>query len=967
MKIIYQSCVLLLLSVTTVWGQFKSPGLPFSTYFSSQDYQGGIQNWTITQGTEGIIYVANNFGLLEYDGLNWSRHILGLGVKCRDVCIGDNGLIYVAGQGDFGFFSPDERGTLEYISLADKLPNDLRNFDETWRIFVLDGMLYFCTFDEIFVFDSNHQFHAVVSPNDRPENFYLVNDQIFVNQPAIGLTKLIGNELKPLDGGGFLAGKRVSGIIPIEKDKLLIATINHGIYIMDNSGFQPWSTNYHEVFQQATVNTMIRLQNGNIAIGTQNDGLYLFDRYANFIRQLNKDSGIENRTVLSLFEDRNSNLWLGHNNGISLVELALPFTHINEHSGLPGTGYAATIHDGQLYFGTNNGVYVQNLNHNQQNNFELIENTSGQVYSFFPLGDELIMGHHFGTFSIKNQKAQSISSIPGSWMFIDLDSHPDYVLQGNYSGLAIFEKTADGLVFSHRIEGFSESSRVMIEDVDDGGVWMTHGYKGVYKLFLSDDLQSVEYRYFTHEDGLPGNRLINVRRLGNQILFTTEAGIYQFDTLKDRFVPYTALDRYIPRETLLVSLDEDDMGNIFYVSLTGIGFLKKKTDGSYQPINNLFNRLDLLLNDDLQFIMSPEVNQVLFAAKEGFIHFDDRINYDTNLDFQTIIRQVAISGNEDSIVSFGRYQSDGAFHYSQPEEVKYVFSFQQNSISFEFAAPFMTGNDLMDYQFFLENLEKDYSEWTQKTIKEYTQLKEGTYTFRVRARNIYHHISQEARFTFVILPPWYRTQWAYGLYVSLLLIVGLMVFVSFEARYRRKTVRITQAKEKEINAKELELKSSEKEIERLKSDKLQAEIEAKNKELATSTMHLINKNGFINSVKSSLNVITKKSKNEEVKAEIHKIIKNIDKNIASDHDWEQFEVHFDQVHGDFARRLKEAYPDLSPQEMKLSAYLRLNLSTKEIAYLLNISTRGVEIARYRLRKKLGLERSVNLQEFILAY
>jgi DNA-binding CsgD family transcriptional regulator len=104
-----------------------------------------------------------------------------------------------------------------------------------------------------------------------------------------------------------------------------------------------------------------------------------------------------------------------------------------------------------------------------------------------------------------------------------------------------------------------------------------------------------------------------------------------------------------------------------------------------------------------------------------------------------------------------------------------------------------------------------------------------------------------------------------------------------------------------------------------------------------------------------------------VKNEIQKVIKNIEKNIAGDQDWEQFEIHFDQVHGDFMSRFKKEYSSLSPQEIKLSAYLRMNLSTKEIAYLMNISVRGVEIARYRLRKKLNLERSENLQEYILKF
>ncbi len=955
-----------LLSSSQLFGKPRTIGLPFSTYFSSQDYRGGIQNWTITQGPEGIIYVANNFGLLEYDGLHWHRHIMSLGVKCRDVYVNQEGLIYAAGQGDFGYFSAEPNGKLQYRSLADSLPEALRNFDETWRIFKADTLLYFCTFEKVLVFDHHHQFRQAVNFNDRPESFYLVNNQVYVDQPHIGLAKLVGNQFVPVESAALLADKRVSGILPLEKNKLLVATAHHGVFVMDQSGVSPWNTPYQDTLIESTINTALRLQNGDIAFGTQNGGAYVFNSQGELKLHLGKGKGIESRTVLSIFEDRHLNLWLGHNNGISLVELAVPFAHINEQCGLPGTGYAALLHQDDLYLGTNNGLYVQRAQQ-KAGHLELVDNSGGQVYSLCHVGDELLMGHHLGSFRIEGQKAEKIADIPGSWMFLDLENRPDAVLQGHYKGIALFEKTPAGLVFRHRIEGFAESSRVMREDSQDGGIWMTHGYKGVFKLFLSEDAKNVRAQYFSEARGLPGKRLISVHKVGSQLLFPTERGIYQFNHAGNFFEPYEALNAHIGSHSTLISLEEDVMGNLFYVALNQIGLLKKNSDGSFAHKTNVFNRLKLLLNDDLQYLMSPGANQILFAAKEGFIFYDDHSAYNDQMDFNTLIRKVSIGGEQDTVISYGRYCADGVLSFRQGAENTFVLTAQQNNIAFEFASLFIPNLNTTDYQFYLENQEAGFSEWTNKTTKEYTNLREGNYTFRVRARNIYNHIGQEARFSFSVLPPWYRTQWAYTLYGVCTLIFGIMIYVAFEERYRRKAVRITRAKEQEINQKEGELKSSEQEIERLRSEKLEAEIAAKNKELATSTMHLINKNSFINSVKSHLNAIVKHRNNEGVNSEIRRIIKDIDKNISTDGDWDHLAVHFDQVHGDFARRLREAYSDLTPQEMKLSAYLRLNLSTKEIADLLSISTRGVEIARYRLRKKLALDRSTNLQDFILRY
>jgi DNA-binding NarL/FixJ family response regulator len=200
------------------------------------------------------------------------------------------------------------------------------------------------------------------------------------------------------------------------------------------------------------------------------------------------------------------------------------------------------------------------------------------------------------------------------------------------------------------------------------------------------------------------------------------------------------------------------------------------------------------------------------------------------------------------------------------------------------------------------------------------------------------------------------------------------LFVGFnvlDRKYQREQKLMEIEQKKELTRKESEIsklsQQSQEEINKLQNEKLESELRHMNNELATSTMHLLNKNEFISSIKTNLSHIIKKSASEEVKKELLQINKNIEHNISADADWEQFQFHFDRVHGDFSNRFKIAFPALSPQEMKLSAYLRMNLSSKEIAQLLNISVRGVEISRYRLRKKLNLDRTKNLQDFILNF
>ena len=961
---IFVSFIFLILIIDCRYLLSQNLGYPFYKYYSSQDYHGGIQNWKITQSQNGLLYVANNFGLLEFDGTNWNKYSLDTGTKCRDVFVDNDGKIYIAAQGDFGYYIPNKLGKLTFVSLADSIPDKKRNFDEAWRVFKQNDQLLFCTFDDIFIFNISGELLEIVNPETDPDNFFLVNHQLFLNQLGKGLSIMENGVVKQATFGEFFREMNITGILEISNSQLLISTLKSGIFIKTGNSINLWNNENQKTFQSSNINQMIRLKNGAIAIGTQNQGLFILSTKGEIIMHLNKGLGIENRTILSLYEDIQGNLWLGHNNGISSIALNSPFEHLNEQTGLPGTGYDGLLINDTLYLGTNNGLYFKDI---QLKNtpFQQVNNTTGQVYKISFINNTILMGHHSGTFRIKQHEAEILSNIPGTWTFLDLNKYPDYILQGNYKGLSLFEKTTNGPKFLHKLEGFEESSRVMEED-EDGNIWMTHGYKGVFKINLSEDLKSVSTQYYGKAKGLPSKVLINVWRLNNKLIFSTESGLYEFNKKEDRFIKSTFLSDYFSATVQFVSLAEDALGNIYFVNTDETGVLEKNTNGNYQKHTAVFNQLKNILNDDLHNIITLQANKVLFAAKEGFVHFNNSIQKLQDIDFNVIFTKVSISNSNDSILTYGRQMQEEKVSFKQANKAVEI-PYKENSIRIEYSAPYMNGQFQNEYQYWLENNEEGYSEWSLRTAKEYTNLKEGKYIFHVKAKNIYGQLSNVATYKFSILPPWYRTNWAYGLYLFIGLITSILIFLLFELRYKKKTEIITEEKEKEIIRIDSELKSSEQKLEHLKNEKLKSEIKLKNKELATSTMHLINKNSFINSIKSNLNTIQKRSKNQEVKHEISRVIQNIDKNISADDDWEHFSIHFDQVHGDFIKRWQLAYQNLSPQEMKLSAYLRMNLSTKEIAHLLNISVRGVEIARYRLRKKLALDRSDNLQEYILKY
>ncbi|MEO0554310.1 MAG: triple tyrosine motif-containing protein [Bacteroidota bacterium] len=940
-------------------------GLPFIHQYSTSEYKAGIQNWSIRQDKRSLIYVANNFGVLEYDGSNWIRYQVVNGTKVRDLALADNGLIYVASQGDFGYLYPNAVGAYEYISLADSLASEFRDFDETWKVFYTPEQVFFCSFDNLFIYHQNK--FEIINYSSKPEEFFYANHKLYALQLDEGLHQLQGDSLKLIRGGEFFKRKTVASIISLSEGKLLIVTVHDGVFIYDGYQITPWLETM-DFFTQYNIYCAIRLRNGNYAFGTENNGLFITSPTGKLIVHLNKTNGLYDRKVLSVFQDNQNNLWVGHNNGLSYVELELPFTLINEDVGLPGTGYGGCLSNNTLYLATGNGLFKKDLLNKQERDYELIPGSAGQVYDIKKIENELLMGHHKGAFQIKNGEAHNLSTDLGSWTFMPLRSHPNYMLGGAYQGLNLYKKSEDSWEFVSNLKGFTESSRVMEED-DNGDIWITHGYKGVFRLKLSDDLQNVdEVKFYNVENGLPSNILINVYRIRNELIFTTEQAIYQYNSSTDSFVKHPFYNQIEGMKESLSVVTEDAFENLYFMGQNSLGMLSKNSSGVYETNLAQFNKIKHMMNDDLQNISILNGTYVLFGAKEGFILYDHNKSRDLNKPYRVLIRSVTIT-NVDSTLFAGNFFWNGAIHSEQPDDLTVELPYEQNSVKFGFSAPFMDGFEQNSYRYKLEGFDKDWSDWQFETEKEYTNLKEGQYVFYVKGKNYAEVESEEATFRFIILAPWYRSGLAYISYGVSGIIILFLAFRILDKRHQKEKLRIKNQSNAELDRKKNELRiitaKSEAEIEHLKNEKLKSEINHKNKELASSTMNLINKNEFISHVKSSLSSLIRKSKSHEVKSELGKIIKNIDRNISQDNDWEHFEFHFDQVHGGFSHLLHQKHPDLSPQEMKISALLRMNLSTKEIAHLLNISTRGVEISRYRLRKRLGIDRKTNLTEYLM--
>jgi DNA-binding CsgD family transcriptional regulator len=327
---------------------------------------------------------------------------------------------------------------------------------------------------------------------------------------------------------------------------------------------------------------------------------------------------------------------------------------------------------------------------------------------------------------------------------------------------------------------------------------------------------------------------------------------------------------------------------------------------------------------------------------------------------------VTFSGKDKSISSSNEH------YYPNMSLNPITVPYAKNSVSFKFTLPAFENPENIYFSYRLYGFKDKWSDWDKINFKEYTNLKEGSYTFQIKGKNTFGAISNIKSFHFTITPPFLRSKVAYGIYtvIILLIIVGNTIYI------RKRMQRIKQREklrhEKRLASKEKIFKEqtalSEKEIIKLRNESLKNEMKFKNKELANATLHLIQKNKTLTYLKEDLaNVLKTIPADHPNKQNLNGLIKKINKDLRNEKNWELFNSYFDEVHEDFMERLKQKYADLTPKELRLCAYLRMNLSTKEIAPLMNISIRGVEISRYRLRKKLNLDYNTNLTDFIISF
>ncbi|MBJ6118679.1 hypothetical protein JAO76_10775 [Pontibacter sp. BT310] len=965
--------ILILFSFLSVSTQVKGEGIPYIRNFTLKEYQASPQNWAVVQDHRGLMYFGNNYGVLEFDGNHWRQIGMPNRSNVHALAISKAGRVYVGGQNDFGYLTPDAKGLMTFVSLKNLIEDKHRSFADVWSIYTIDDNVYFCTVAGVYHYRNGkiNVYNAPVEPTGFP---FLVHGKLLIPVPDKGIYELKENKLVFIPGSEKTAPYTIASILPYPGGKALVITEENGILIYDEyTGFQASDWVINDFLIRNKVNTATVLSEG-YAIGTTLNGLLIIDSEGNARQHINRERGLQNSTVRSIYQDQKGNLWLALNNGIDYVESNSPFTLYDTRSGLPGTAYTSLLDKDLLYLGTSDGLFFKTLRDQESplNPMQLkrIENTEGQVYKLQKINDKLLLSHHNGPFEIVGNKAVKLSNHRGAWMFMQLKTHPGYVICGTYHGLLLYKFENGKLLFQRKLKGFDESSRVMEEDAD-GTIWVAHGYKGLYKLKLDENLQQVEnVSFYNQKHGFPSDININVFKINGKLIFTGLRGIYSYNKSTDRFELYPELNNLFDSTTQVRKLYEDKEGNIWFSAGNEMGYIRKHSNGKNEIVKNVFNRLNGKLVGGFEHIAYYNNQNVLIGIDEGFVHYRPTFLHRNGLDekFYTLIRKVEAGvQSTDSLIYGGTTLPDDA----KSEAVEPALAYTLNSVKFTFGAIVYDGTENVQYQYYLDGFDQDWSPWVTTLQKEYTNLREGTYTFKVRAKNIYNQESVEANYTFSVLPPWYRSWWAFVLYALTGIVVLLLLRKVIQKHIRSTEAKLQQVQEKALKLKEAqhmeEVLKAEKEIIRLNNEKLERELNHKTQELTSSALHVMQNMEAVYKVKGQLEQAMDKVADKETRQQLKRILRSVDEEIKIENNWEQFEFHFNQVHQDFLKRLSHDYPDLTHKDLKMCAYLRLNLSSKEIASLLKLSLRGVETSRYRIRKKMNLDQEASLTESILRY
>lgn len=904
--------------------------------FSPQQTDLGNQNWMISQGADRTLLFGNNKGLVQYDGVHWELYPTADNSIMRSVkAIEDR--VYSGNYMDFGYWEKNAAGRLFYTSLKKTLGIDVLEDEQFWNIHATDETIIFQSLNRLILLDKATQKVHLIEPKNPLLKSFLVAGRLYFQVQDEGLYTLEKKEAVLFSAHPIFLKESIVQLFE-KGESLLFLTEKSGFYVYsEKNEIQPWGAR-ESTIENRSIYSAIKLNKGGYALGTVGHGLLFLNENGSIIDQIQLENGLSNNTVLSLFEDDKHNLWLGLDNGINLINTSSAFKEYIDATGQLGSIYTSAVHKGYLYVGTNQGLFVKTQD--GQEKFSLIPYTQGQVWNLSTIGEDLFCGHNTGAFLIQGKKAKRISNVKGTWLFKQHPNEPQLVFLGNYTGLYIIEKKNGQWVYRNKVEGFSISSR-FVEFTSSHQVLVNHEYKGVFKIELSNDFRTATKVELDEKSCISCNS--SLASFNQEVFYHSNEGLLKYNINQNTFIDDSLFSPIQKKQTHKIGrMVNDNQNRLWLFSQDNLTYVTQKKNTDTIVVNGFsLKEIDRKNVSGFEHINAIKDNTFLIGTSKGYLTVDlDKLEKDTT---SLAITRINVHNKQKSM--------DIALN--QNASLKNDF----NNLTFEFTSYDYKRFTKTAYQYQLKGEDNNWSNWNESGTANYANLPYGTYQFLVRSKYEDQISVPVYSKEIYIAPPWYLSTLALSSYLFLILFT-LYVYGNYTQKQLQKQKDKLREESEQINSiRALETKQ---EMIRLKNEQLQKDVESKNRELAVATMSTLKRNEFLNTLKEKLILIN------DLK-QIEDLIKTINKKLNSNDDWEYFKRAFDNSDQAFFQKLKTSHPSLTNNDLKLCAYLRLNLSSKEIAPLLNISVHSVEIKRYRLRKKMKLNRKQGIVEYILSF
>ncbi|MGM5468803.1 LuxR C-terminal-related transcriptional regulator [Flavobacteriaceae bacterium LMO-SS05] len=909
---------------------------PYFQNYSLSEYNAGNQNWDVSKAENGKLYIANNNGLLEYDGLKWAFKELPNKTTIRSVlAYGD--LIYTGSYEEFGYWKKDSKGELVYKSLSESIKSKISLNEEFWQITPHNGAIIFRSFLNIYVYKNNKI--VKIKPLSTVISCDVVGNTFYVSTLRNGIFILENDTLRPIISDDTLKGAHIISVSQLN-NKFFITTSLKGCFVYSDQKLIPWKSEINELIKQHQLNCYSKLSNGNMVFGTIKNGVYLTNNLGEVIFNINKENGLANNTVLGQYVDSNYQLWLGLDNGIASIDLNSHLSFFNDISGRLGAVYDVIEYHGTIYIGSNTGLFYLD----KQGELQFIEDSQGQVWDLKEINGQLFCGHNNGTYLIENKKLKLISNFTGGWVIKKIPEQNNLYIQGTYAGLVKFKNENGNWKVKHLdkttipAEQTTMPIRFLVFE-DKYTAWAAQAYSGLYKIKFSPNYDSIASIKSYENKGLLSNFNVRVYNIKNNICFKTNNGWQKYEPLLDSIIPYTVLNQDLGNNAYIIS--DEDMDQLVIKSEKDLINFKSfsEHDINLTLTSNFFkNRLIV------GFEKVSKINDTIYALNlnDGFMLIDGRNYTESHELFEPTIEKIEI---DKTLIDLS---------HSKTVEFPY-----KKSISFSLSSPKSNGHY---FEYSISNSDSIHWYKLDREKLELSNLNSGNYNILFRASNNFGGTSSITSQKINILPPWYKNNYGFALYAFLILLIIYVSYVLHRLKISKeqKRLQIKLRKEQREMLKEKSLENERKIIE-LKNEALKNEVKLKSKQLANTAMALVKKNETLTDLKVEL---AKHKDSFDNYYSYKNLLKKVDSSIAYKDEWEVFEYNFNQVHEEFFTQLKKQSQDLTHKDLKICAYIKMNLSTKEIAPLLNISVRGVETSRYRLKRKLNLQNDNSLTSYL---